>query len=160
MGMLADPLESPQTVLAVDLNFMSFVGIHRGTRRVVAGLTVVRVDGQHHVGGVVHHTDRGQGYGRETLRVVCTLMHRHFGVGRLVAGCETSNMVSQRWLAGTGFTIVDGPPTHTLPNGRVIRSLWWERRDPGARLACQRLRVRRWPGRWRTAVPRGGRLGT
>ena len=158
LGPVADPLDSEQPLLPVDSNFLFFAGIDRLTGHLVAGLTVTSSDGVSEIGGGVHHDYRAQGYGREVLDVACGLVHRHFGIARLVAGCEVSNLASQRWLAGAGFTSASGPPTHTLANGRVIQSMWWERVDPDPELRCRRPRPR--PRPRRRLFSRGRRVRT
>ncbi|WBB70725.1 GNAT family N-acetyltransferase [Micromonospora sp. WMMD812] len=142
LGPIADPLDSEQPLLPVDPNYLFFAGIDRLTRHLVAGLTVASSNGVSEVGGAVHRDYRAQGYGNEMLDMVCALVHRHFGIARLVAGCEATNVASQRWLAKSGFVPASGPPTHTLPNGRVIQALWWDRVDHDPELRCRRPRPR------------------
>jgi len=123
--------------------FLGFVGVHGETGRLLAWIEMRRRSGgAYEVGGMVDPEFRGQGYGREALVAVCQLAHHHFGVARLIAGCESTNMASQKWLIGSGFSRTDGPPTYTLPNGRVAESLWWQRMDPSATRRCRRLSAR------------------
>lgn len=144
LGEVADPVTSRQPVMRPSRSLLFFAGIHRDTDCLVVGVTVERVNGVCELGGAVHRSYRGQGYGREALGVVCDLAHRHFGIDRLRAGCERANTASRRWLTGAGFVTAAGPANHTLPDGRVISSLWFERFDPSARTACDQLRpVRR-----------------
>lgn len=136
----AQPLWRPVPTVPANLELMEFVGIHRQTKLVVGGIGLYREpDGGHSVGGAVRTGFRGQGLGHELMAVACDLLHRHFGLAELRAGCEVSNEASRGWLAGAGFTRVDGPPTHTLPDGRVIESLSWVRRYPAAKRRCTRL---------------------
>jgi RimJ/RimL family protein N-acetyltransferase len=140
LGAVADPVDSAQALLPVDPNLLFFAGIDPESRQLVSGLTVRSRDGVSELGGAVHHDFRGQGYGHEMLQTVCGLVHRHFGIERLVAGCEVTNAASRRWLAGAGFTPTPGPARHTLPGGRVIEATWCERTDPDAALRCHRPR--------------------
>lgn len=142
LGPIADPLTSRQPLLPVDPNYLFFAGIDRLTRHVVSGVTVTSSDGVSEIGGGVHRDYRAQGYGHEMLDTVCGLAHRHFGIERLVASCEETNVASQRWLAKSGFVRAPGPETYTLPNGRVIQPMWWNRVDPDAELRCPRPRPR------------------
>ena len=61
------------------------------------------------------------------------------GIENLTAGCETTNQASRRWLTSCGFRPIDGPPTHALPNGRVITACWWRRETSGAKRRCRNL---------------------
>lgn len=143
LGPIADPLGSKQPMMPVEPNNMFFAGIDQQTRQLVAGLTVTSANGVSEIGGAVHRDYRAQGYGHETLTMACHLVHRHFGIERLVAGCEVANTASQRWLAKAGFVRTSGSRTHTLPNGRVIQPMWWEHVDPDSELRCRRPRPRR-----------------
>jgi RimJ/RimL family protein N-acetyltransferase len=124
-------------------DFFGFIGVHHATRQLLAWIEVRRVpDGGYEVGGIVDPEFRGQGYGQEALQAVCRLAHGHFGVRRLLASCESTNIASQKWLIASGFTRTDGPAQHTLPNGRVIESMRWERVDESAARRCRGVTVR------------------
>lgn len=113
--------------------YMPFIARDRKTGAPVAHVSLyLGEDGGYRVGGTVGPAHRGQGYGREALAMVCLVAHRHLGIADLAAGCESSNVASRRWLASCGFSQVDGPARYTLPNGRVIDSLWWRRSNPAA----------------------------
>ena len=132
------PTPLPSDPLLLDPAFLGFMAMNATTGREVAWIVLRRgPDGAYEVGGMVDHEARGQGYGREALETVCSVAHHHFGISRLVAGCEMTNLVSQRWLRSCGFDWVAGPPQHTLPNGRVIDSLWWQRVDTSAKRRCR-----------------------
>ncbi len=119
---------------------LMFVGLEKRSGHLVASITLTReTEGCYDVGGVVDPDVRGQGFGRETLEAVCHMAHRHFGIARLRAGCETTNVASQRWLTSCGFERTDGPQNHVLSNGRTIESLWWHRVDATARRRCRRV---------------------
>ena len=139
---IADPIDSPQALMRVDPNLLFFAGIDRDTDHLVSGLMVNSSTGESEIGGGVHVDYRRQGYGHEMMDMVCRLVHRHFGIARLVAGCEETNAASRAWLAGSGFSLTSGPAAHKLPNGRVIRALWWEHVDPDPQLRCRRPRPR------------------
>ncbi|MEO3778813.1 hypothetical protein ABGB16_18560 [Micromonospora sp. B11E3] len=62
---------------------------------------------------------------------------RHLGIRDLSAGCEVSNVASRRWLAACGFVPAEGPPTHVLPDGRVIEAMWWRHSDERSRRRCR-----------------------
>ena len=122
---VADPLDADQPLLPADARQRFFAGIDRRDNRLAAGITVTATTGVSEIGGVVHRDHRGQGFGHEMLSAVCGLLHGHFGVARLVAGCEEANVASRRWLAGAGFTPAGGAPTYRLATGRVTRPLWY-----------------------------------
>jgi RimJ/RimL family protein N-acetyltransferase len=120
--------------------YQPFVGVHRRTGHLVASITLHATgDGGYSVGGMVDPQYRGQGYGTEALFAVCAIAHQHFGIARLIAANERTNLASRRWLSGCGFTETDGPPTLLLPNGRVVESVWWEQIDPTARRRCRKF---------------------
>ncbi|MEU8264598.1 GNAT family protein [Micromonospora sp. NPDC048999] len=115
----------------------TFVARDRGTGRLLASLNLYAQPGwQMHVGGSVVAEARGRGYGREALELLCVVAHRHLGLRYLGAACEADNVASWRWLMSAGFIRIAGDPTHVLPDGREIESLWWLREDPRARRRC------------------------
>jgi RimJ/RimL family protein N-acetyltransferase len=138
-GMMAWPIWQPQPMVPPEMSIMLFAGIHRVTNVMVGAVSIDRSGGRADVGGVVAGDHRGQGFGTEILRAACTVAHRHFGIPRLTAGCEAANVASRRWLTRSGFNAVPGPPTHTLPDGRVIESVWWDSVDADAALTCRQL---------------------
>ena len=82
---------------------------------------------------------RGRGLGTEFLSEVMCLAHRHFGLRRVLAGCERDNAASIRWLNKSGFSPADGPETYLLDNGREVKCVWWQHVDERARLRCRLL---------------------
>jgi RimJ/RimL family protein N-acetyltransferase len=141
VGPTAKPLDHPYGIFQPGLGFLFFAAVNRQNMHVIAGFSIdASTPAGHTVGGVVHHDYRHQGYGREALREVCTLAHRHFGIAQLHAVCESTNAASQRWLASCGFVAAEGPAIHTLPNGRLIDSLWWRRTDPHPVRCCPWLK--------------------
>lgn len=116
-----------------------FAAIDPRAGQVIAGMGITPVGSptpRLEIGGAVHTAFRGRGLGTEALRGSLRLAHKHFGVNRVYAGCERSNVASVRWLTSTGFVPADGPATHVLPNGREIESLWWVRQFPAAPVRC------------------------
>jgi RimJ/RimL family protein N-acetyltransferase len=129
--------------LLLTRDMLMFVGLEKCSGHLVASITLYRgTDGCYDIGGVVNPDVRGQHFGRETLDAVCHMAHRHFGIVRLRAGCETNNVASQRWLTSCGFERTGGPQHHVLPNGWTIASLWWHRVDATARRRCRRVALR------------------
>ena len=122
-------------MLPVDPKLLFFAAMDKSTMHMVATMAASSASGATEVGGAVHRDYRGQGYGHAVLETVCGLLHRHFGIGRLVAGCEVTNTASQRWLAKSAFTRTPGPKTYKLPSGRVAQTIWWNRVDPDPRAA-------------------------
>jgi RimJ/RimL family protein N-acetyltransferase len=153
-SMVAGPIWAPQPMIPPNVPLLLFAGIERVTTVMVGAVVIDRSDGRADVGGVVDKDYRGQGFGSEILQMVRGIAHRHFGIPRLTAGCESTNEASRRWLATSGFTTIQGPPTHTLPSGRVIQSIWWESIDPDAATTCQQLR-RRPASSWRRVFAPG-----
>jgi RimJ/RimL family protein N-acetyltransferase len=117
-----------------------FAAIERRSRRVVAGIGIIQVPRpalrSFEIGGAVHADFRGRDYGTEAMSAVLRLAHRHFGLSRLLAGCERDNHASARWLAKSGFVRAGGSATHVLPNGREIEALRWVRQFPPAEVRC------------------------
>ncbi|MFU8871710.1 GNAT family N-acetyltransferase [Micromonospora sp. SL4-19] len=114
-----------------------FVARERGTGRLVADLNLyVQFGHQVHVGGSVVAEARGQGYGREALDLVCAIAHRHLGLRYVGARCEADNVASWRWLMSAGFVRITGDPTHVLPDGREVETLWWLHSAPEPQRRC------------------------
>ena len=125
-------------VMRPDPNELYFIGIHRRSRRVATWTSLGRQEnGSYQVGVAVGPDFRGRRYGREGLRAVCSMAHRHFGIRDLTAGSESTNVPVSRVLAAAGFRRTDGPATHVLPNGREISSVWWIRSARLVRHACR-----------------------
>ncbi|MEU3858737.1 GNAT family protein [Streptomyces sp. NPDC028722] len=82
------------------------------------------------MGGWLAPGCRGQGLGAELFRAGAELAHHHVGLATVRAGAETGNTASRRALARAGFVPDEGPPRHTLPNGRVITSVWHRHDTP------------------------------
>jgi RimJ/RimL family protein N-acetyltransferase len=136
----ATPLHRPTPTIPANLEKTEFVAIHRETMLIVGGVGLhTEPDGRPAVGGAVRGGLRSQGYGHEIMAAVLEVLHRHFGLPELRAACEVSNVASRRWLAGAGFELLDEQAKHTLPDGRVIDSLWWVHRDPEAERRCPYL---------------------
>lgn len=136
----AQPLWQPQPIRPANLESTLFVAIHRATNMVIGGVGLDRTaDGSYNVGGSIRGGFRNQGYGLEIMTAVLDVLHRHFGLIELRAGCAVDNLASRHWLTAAGFQSADGPATFTLPDGRVIESLWWSHHDPDAKRRCDRL---------------------
>ncbi|MFE9453705.1 GNAT family N-acetyltransferase [Streptomyces sp. NPDC006739] len=87
------------------------------------------------MGGWLAPRCRGQGLGAELFRAGAVLGHTHCGMETVRAGAETGNTASRRALARAGFVPDEGPPRHTLPDGREIDSVW-VRHDDGPASRC------------------------
>ncbi|MET8632305.1 GNAT family protein [Streptomyces sp. NPDC004074] len=101
-----------------------------------AGFTELDPDtGQ--IGGWLAPHARGQGLGVELFGAAASLGHTHLGLRTVRAGHEPANTASARALAGAGFVADDGPPRHTLPNGREIDACWLRHTAPGPTSCCR-----------------------
>ncbi|MEU0007879.1 GNAT family protein [Streptomyces sp. NPDC006314] len=91
--------------------------------------------GSGEMGGWLAPGCRGQGLGAELFRAGVTLAHDHAGLATVRAGAEPGNTASRRALARAGFVPDQGPPRHTLPDGRVVDAVW-HRHDSTAAVRC------------------------
>lgn len=131
------PLRRRHGILRPQPNQLFFAGIDRQSLHLVAAITLYQgTSGRLEIGGSVTAGHRGKGFGTEALTAACDLVHHHFGIPAVAAGCETTNTASIAWLRASGFARVDGPPTHRLPDGREIPSLWWVHVSPRPRRRC------------------------
>ncbi|MEV3854195.1 GNAT family protein [Streptomyces sp. NPDC050095] len=80
--------------------------------------------GSGELGGQLAPHARGQGLGAELFGAAVLLGHAHLGLRTVRAGHEPANAASAGALARAGFVADDGPPLHTLPNGREVDSCW------------------------------------
>lgn len=133
------PIVRPEWAIPPTPHRMIFTAIDRTSLAIAGELTIRLTGDEHHIGGVMRKDFRGQGHGTEFLTEVVRLAHKHFGLRRVVAGCEVDNTASRRWLARSGFAGAEGPQTYVLDNGREIKSLWWEHVDEKARRRCPLL---------------------
>lgn len=102
------------------------VVIDAAARRVAGLVTVSPQDnGTANVGGLFAPDYRHRGYGSELFGAVAIFAHRHLGVAVVDAGTITTHTASIRALLAAGFVASDGPTTQTLPNGRIVDSLWF-----------------------------------
>jgi RimJ/RimL family protein N-acetyltransferase len=126
--------------LLMDTADMSLLGFDSRTGRSLVSITLTRCEcGGYNIGGVVDREARGQGYGREALETMCRVAHHHFGIALLHARCETTNAASIGWLGSCGFDQVGEPFALTLPNGRIVSALGWQRVDATAKQRCRNL---------------------
>lgn len=97
-----------------------------------AGLVSVHSgeDGGPEVGGYLSPAYRGLGHGRELFAAGVLLAHSHLGLPRVRAGAEVGNVASARSLAAAGLRRVAGPPSYTLPDGRVTEAWWFQHDEP------------------------------
>ncbi|MFG3200722.1 GNAT family N-acetyltransferase [Streptomyces sp. NPDC048192] len=84
------------------------------------------------MGGWLAPACRGQGLGAELFRAGAVLAHAHAGLATVRAGAEPGNTASRRALARAGFVRAEGPPRHTLPDGRVVETVWHRHDSPAA----------------------------
>ncbi|WP_370127309.1 GNAT family N-acetyltransferase [Streptacidiphilus sp. EB103A] len=82
------------------------------------------------IGGWLAPHFRGFGLGRELFGGAAEFAHDHLGIPVVRAGVQLDNWACRAALASAGFTTAQGPATHTLPDGRVINSRWYEHRSP------------------------------
>jgi RimJ/RimL family protein N-acetyltransferase len=104
-------------------------------------LVCVRRDGTGYAGGLHLDTARGElggwlapgsrgaGLGTELFRTGALLAHTHFGMSTVRAATATANAACRGALARAGFVPDEGPPRHTLPDGRVIDVVWFRHED-------------------------------
>ncbi|MET9412137.1 GNAT family protein [Streptomyces sp. NPDC002935] len=112
-------------------------------------MTAVRLDDGRYAGGFELVTDtgeiggwlaphaRGLGLGVELFQAAALLGHAHTGLQTVRAGHEAANTASARALSGAGFVPTEGPPRHTLPDGREIESRWLRHPAPGLTSHCR-----------------------
>ncbi|GAA2634323.1 MULTISPECIES: GNAT family N-acetyltransferase [Streptomyces] len=74
---------------------------------------------------------RGRGLGTELVEATARLGHEHLGLESVSAGTETSNHRCRGALEAAGFVECEGPALHTLPDGRVVDSAWYEHESAG-----------------------------
>ncbi|MFJ3306764.1 GNAT family N-acetyltransferase [Streptomyces sp. NPDC086549] len=128
-SLLVRPVE-PRADLAETL-----VGVRLSDGR-YAGTTELH-PGTGEIGGWLAPHSRGQGLGAELFGAAALLGHAHLGLETVRAGHETTNTASARALAAAGFVAGDGPPRHTLADGREIDSLWLRHTATGPTSRCR-----------------------
>ena len=77
------------------------------------------------IGGVLAPWSRGLGLGFILFAGAAQFAHHHLGIRSITAGTEPGNAACIASLTSAGYTRVPGPPTHTLPNGRVVPAAWF-----------------------------------
>jgi RimJ/RimL family protein N-acetyltransferase len=79
------------------------------------------------LGGVVVRALRGRGIGSRMYALGAAYAHEELGARAVVAACPSAHESSRRALLNAGFHPTDGPGEHTLPDGRVLPSVWFVR---------------------------------
>ncbi|WP_307783822.1 GNAT family N-acetyltransferase [Streptomyces spinoverrucosus] len=108
------------------------VGVRRDDGRYAGALQLDHAVGQ--IGGWLAPHARGEGLGAELFHAAALLGHSHFGMDTVHAGTEATNSACRGALVRAGFVPTEGPPTHTLRDGREIDSTWF-RHEPSAPVA-------------------------
>ncbi|MFH9590706.1 GNAT family N-acetyltransferase [Streptomyces luteogriseus] len=125
---LAEPFE-PSAELP---EFM--VGVRRDTGCYAGYLGFDHDRGE--IGGTLAPDHRGQGLGAELFLAGMEFAHGHVGLSTVRAGTATANLACRRALERAGFVPAPGPARHTLADGRVLDSVWYQ--HEGAASACAR----------------------
>ncbi|MFJ8111294.1 GNAT family N-acetyltransferase [Streptomyces sp. NPDC096132] len=89
------------------------------------------------IGGWLAPHARGRGLGAELFRAAVLLGHDHLGLRSVRAGHEPANTASARALRSAGFVADDGPPRHTLGDGREIDARWLRHTSPAPPRRCR-----------------------
>ena len=89
----------------------------------LVGAAACEPDGRE-MGGWLAPRYRGQGLGRELFSGATLFAHQHLGLSSVTAGTEVSNAACIAALVSAGFVPDAGPPTHQLPDGRVVPARW------------------------------------
>ncbi|MEU0965847.1 GNAT family N-acetyltransferase [Streptomyces sp. NPDC005917] len=100
-----------------------------------AGLTMLRIS-TGEIGGWLAPHARGLGLGTELFQAAAHLGHAHLGLQTVRAGHEPTNAASARALTNAGFLPTEGPPRHTLDNGREIDAHWVRHTAPRPTTRC------------------------
>ncbi|MGW7253592.1 GNAT family N-acetyltransferase [Streptomyces sp. NPDC054834] len=111
------------------------IGVRLDDGRYAGATEVDTATGQ--IGGWLAPHARGQGLGTELFGAAALLGHTHLGLRTVRAGCEPANTASARALAKAGFVADDGPPRHTLRDGREIDARWLRHTVQGPASHCR-----------------------
>ncbi|MGW0810296.1 GNAT family N-acetyltransferase [Nonomuraea sp. NPDC002799] len=103
-----------------------FALINKRGRRIMGFVAITLQRGRFEMGGSLAPAYRGQGLGAQLFTFGVTLAHDHLGLSDIYAGVEVGNIACRQSLLKAGMTPVNGPAQHTLPDGRVISSLWFK----------------------------------
>ncbi|MER6465513.1 GNAT family N-acetyltransferase [Streptomyces sp. NPDC001288] len=90
--------------------------------RYAGSLSLITNTGE--TGGWLAPHARGLGLGVELFEAAAMLAHDHTGIHTVRARHEPENTASARALSGAGFVPTEGPPRHTLADGREIEARW------------------------------------
>jgi RimJ/RimL family protein N-acetyltransferase len=86
--------------------------------------TSAKVPGQFVTGGWLGARWRRQAIGTESLNALLTFAREHLDAKVFIAGTENTNTPERRLYKHAGFRMVKRRP-YTLPNSRVVRSVWF-----------------------------------
>ncbi|MFF5975489.1 GNAT family N-acetyltransferase [Streptomyces sp. NPDC012769] len=103
---------------------LPLLAVEAATGRVV-GMSSVTMDTRT-IGLQIAPAHRRQGLGHELVQATARIAHTHLGLEVVWAGTEASNDHCREALTTAGFVPCDGPARHTLPDGRVIDSVWYQ----------------------------------
>ncbi|MGW4163408.1 GNAT family N-acetyltransferase [Streptomyces sp. NPDC004788] len=102
----------------------ALLAVDAATGRAV-GMSSVMLD-ETTIGLQIAPAYRRQGLGAELARATARFAHDHLGLELVRAGTEKSNDHCRQALSTAGFLPCDGPARHTLPDGRIIDSVWYQ----------------------------------
>lgn len=131
--MAGKPRQSRAALRSSESRVWWLVAVHPQDGRLAGAAAYDEDTGE--VGGWLAPGSRGRGLGASLFAGAAELAHRHLGIASVIAGTEAGNVASNAALASAGFIPASGPATHTLPDGRVVPSLWF-RRDVSRPTRC------------------------
>lgn len=127
------------------------VAVRRDDGRYAGSLQLDHAGAQ--TGGWLAPHARGLGLGAELFRAGAVLGHAHFGMDTVHAGTEATNGACRGALLRAGFVPAEGPPRHTLRDGREIDATWF-RHESGPVARCRAAGLVRTPARARQECDR------
>ena len=78
------------------------------------------------VGGSLAPRFRGHHLGTELFAGAVQFVHYHLGEEHVYAGAEPANTAAVHALLAAGFTPIDGPASHRLPDGGAVPARWFQ----------------------------------
>lgn len=114
------------------------VGVRRDDGRYAACIQLNPINGD--ISGWLAPHARSIDMETDLFRAAALFSHNHYGFQTVGAGYDVTDPDGAQAFHAAGFVPADGPPTHTLENGREVEARWVQHIAEGPTSRCRGAR--------------------